>query len=203
MTDQQLIPAPPSYPPTIGPSRLPNWRLPKPSLTPPAPPPVEAEEEPVYDEPAEPLDEPDTAEHAPPVATSRWWPALPEKASARPSAPRPSIREAAADLLPADPAHRRNARFLIYNGGAAAAGWALGIGPWMHNSLVYYGTGNTTEGVLVGCGLICITLIAEVKTHAWRNPGAHIVWRVLGWFARIPTATAVLALALYGPDATL
>lgn len=118
------------------------------------------------------------------------------------------IQAAAGQVLsravPKDPHQRRRVRYVLYNGLAAGAGYAAGLGPWMGWSLDYYGQNDPNEGVFVGLGVCVMCLIAEVRTHGWRSSGRHVVWQFLGWIARIPLATAVLALALYGtPTPTL
>lgn len=199
MPEPRLIPPPPDHPPTIGQptpaatrNRLPHWWAAKTAL--PA-----AVERAVEPEPA-PL--PVEKETAPPAVKEA--PTEPEPAPARPY--QGEIRAAAtqivAERIP-DPLRRRRILYVTYNGAAAAAGWAAGIGPWMHESLMYYGATDTANGVWVGCGVIGVTLVLEMRTHGWRDPGRHPVWRLLGWSARIPLASAVLALALYGPDASL
>lgn len=92
---------------------------------------------------------------------------------------------------------------VAYNTGAAGAGWWCGLGPWMFDGITQYGTDDVARGVWVGVGLTLISLIAEWKTHAWRSPDRALLVRAAGWAGRIPLATALLALALYGPDATL
>ncbi|MFI2078484.1 hypothetical protein [Streptomyces triculaminicus] len=105
------------------------------------------------------------------------------------------------DAVTDDPKRRHHLKVLAYNGAAAGAGWKLGIGPWLHDSLTYYGQHDTDNGVYVGCGVIAVAALAEIRSHNWRGPTNHAVMRLLGWLARIPLATAVLALALYTPDA--
>lgn len=94
-------------------------------------------------------------------------------------------------------------RTVLYNATAAGAGWWLGLGPWMFQGITQYGAHDVARGVWVGVGLALFSLIAEWKTHTWRHPGRAPLVRALGWAGRIPLATALLALALYGPDATL
>jgi hypothetical protein len=94
-------------------------------------------------------------------------------------------------------------RTVAYNATAAAAGWWCGLGPWMFDGITHYGAHDVARGVWVGVGLALFSLLAEWKTHAWRHPGRALLVRALGWAGRIPLASALLALALYGPDATL
>ncbi|MFI9236927.1 hypothetical protein [Streptomyces sp. NPDC053079] len=219
MTDQ-LIPLPPAHPPTIGapapdwwdalypddgkPSpapatapRLPDWRKPKPPLPTPDQDQVQEPEEREDDEPTAEDDEheQDGAEDEQPEEE----PASPERPSQR-QTPRRRL-DAVLDTATNDPKRRRRLEVLAYSGTAAGAGWWLGIGPWVHDSLTYYGQHDTPNGVYVGCGVVAVAALAEVRSHNWRGPNNHAVMRLLGWLARIPLATAVLALALYTPDA--
>ncbi|MGW9299407.1 hypothetical protein ACWHA3_01090 [Streptomyces cyaneofuscatus] len=95
-------------------------------------------------------------------------------------------------------------RAVLYNATAAAAGWYLGLGPWMFQGITHYGQAhNVQRGVWVGAGLTLFSLAVEARTHAWRRPDRPVLTRAAGWAGRIPLATALSALALYGPDATL
>lgn len=99
--------------------------------------------------------------------------------------------------------HRPRLRFVAYNTSAAAAGWQLGIAPWMSEGIALYGTYDIARGVWLGVGLAVTSLLVEAKAHAWRGPSRPLLIRALGWAGRIPLASALLALALYGPDAAL
>lgn len=86
------------------------------------------------------------------------------------------------------------ARWLVYNGGAAGAGWELRLVQPVHGFLVGCGqqTGDQVAAVILGAG-IC-GLIAwrwDTRTRHW--------WGPLPWLCRIPLASAVLALGLYAP----
>ncbi|WP_393057704.1 hypothetical protein [Streptomyces sp. LN549] len=94
-------------------------------------------------------------------------------------------------------------RAVAYNASAAACGWWCGIGPWALNGMTHYGTYDVARGVWVGVGLALFSLLAEWKTHAWRSRDRAVLVRAAGWAGRIPLATTLTALALYGPDATL
>ncbi|MEU1372998.1 hypothetical protein ABZ442_04950 [Streptomyces triculaminicus] len=216
---EQLIPPPPAYPPAVGVSApdwwdalypddeppstrpaapwLPDWRKPKPSLPTLDPDQGQELEEPEDDEPPAEDDEhsQDDAEDEQPEEE----PAGPERPR-RQRAPHRHL-DAVLDTVTSDPKRRHRLEVLAYNGTAAGAGWRLGIGPWLHDSLVFYGQHDTPNGVFVGCGVIAVAAVAEVRSHNWRGPDNHVVMRLLGWLARIPLATAVLALALYTPDA--
>lgn len=117
--------------------------------------------------------------------------------------PRDTIRGAAASLLPDDPRRAARIRFTAYNGSAAAAGWWLGITQWCTQGITESGRGDVGEGVWVGVGLIVAALVLELRSHRMRDPGRPPLVRFLGWALRIPLASAVLALALYGPNAAL
>lgn len=117
--------------------------------------------------------------------------------------PRETIRGAAASLLPDDPKRAARMRWLAYNGSAAAAGWWLGIEQWCADGIAQYGRADVGEGVWVGVGLIVACLVLELRSHGMRHPGRAPLIRFLGWTLRIPLASAVLALALYGPNAAL
>ncbi|MCD9145797.1 hypothetical protein [Streptomyces albireticuli] len=217
---EQLIPPPPAHPPTIGapapdwwddlyadeaprPSRpvaprLPDWWSPKPAL----PEPEADQDSEAYPE-EEPAAEDDEPEPDPEANEPEEEPEeeLEEPEQPREQrAPRSPIR-AVLDTVTDDPKRRRQLELLAYNGSAAGTGWWLGIGPWVHDSLIFYGQHDTPNGVYVGCGVIAVAALAEIRSHNWRGPNNHIAMRLLGWLARIPLATAVLALALYTPDA--
>jgi hypothetical protein len=113
----------------------------------------------------------------------------------------PTIRQAAGDLLPADPKRRRRVQYLAYNGAAAGVGWWLGMGPAITSALA--GADTTRNGVWMGAGLILIAAVAELPTAWMRSPHRHRAIRAVGWCFRIPTATATAALLLFTPDAAL
>ncbi|WP_055591136.1 hypothetical protein [Peterkaempfera griseoplana] len=96
----------------------------------------------------------------------------------------------------------RRRRHLLYNGAAAAVGWWSGLGPWCQHLIADFGHGSVRDGLT--CGALCLfaALPIDLRTHAWRGAGYPLV-RALGWVGRIPLATAVVAVALYGPDAVL
>ncbi|MFE5873022.1 hypothetical protein ACFQ6V_30825 [Streptomyces roseifaciens] len=219
---EHLIPPPPAYPPAIGTPapdwwdalyvddeprpappaapRLPDWWKSKPLL--PAPPAPDQEPE---EEAAEPGDD-----GQPAAWTGEPDPDKPEHEQAEeefeePEQPRehPVRRgpvRTVLDTVTKDPKRQRRLEVSAYNGAAAGTGWWAGIGPWVHDSLVFYGQHDTPNGVYVGCGVAAAALL-EIRSHSWRGPNAHVVMRLAGWLARIPLAAAVLALALYTPDA--
>jgi hypothetical protein len=86
-------------------------------------------------------------------------------------------------------------RAALYNTAAAGTGWALGLYAPFAAALEDCGSNYSIGGALVvgvgGCLLIA---------HVWDRRTRHW-WPVLAWAARIPLATAVLALALWAPAA--
>lgn len=113
----------------------------------------------------------------------------------------PTVRQAAADLLPTDPIRRHRVLFLAYNGAAAAVGWWAGMGPAITSAL--HGAATTRDGVWMGVGLVLIAGAAELPTAWMRKPSRPRAIRAVGWAFRIPAATAALALLLFTPDAAL
>ncbi|MFD3517729.1 hypothetical protein [Streptomyces sp. NPDC058657] len=220
-----MIPAPPAHPPAVptptavpdpeqptdgaaaprGGARLPDWRHPKPVLT------LVKDDEPEADgELAEPEldqdDEPeadqvdasaDAAEPPTTVATA----ADPETAS-HIAEMRAGIDQIAKSIT-ADPKQRRRLSVGLYNTGAAGVGYAVGIVPWALGRLTHYGAADPREGVVIGLGLIAVCAVAEIRTRRCRNREQPALVQLVGWIARVPLASTVLALALYGPNATL
>ncbi|MEU2730095.1 hypothetical protein ABZ650_20500 [Streptomyces griseoviridis] len=82
----------------------------------------------------------------------------------------------------------------LYNAGAAGAGWALGLYDPLAATLADCGQQSTPGALTLGIGS-CL-LIA----HVWDRRTRHW-WPGIAWAARIPLATAVLALALWAPAA--
>lgn len=197
----------PAPAPMVGPDRLPAWRDPKPELKPTGPAADPDPTDPSADPDPEPEPDPDPTEADADPDQAERLPAKRKKAPAPvPAPPSEAIREAADEIaagLLTDPAQRQRIAHVAYNGSAAALGHSVGLAPWLHDSLDYYGSHDTNNGVTVGVGVIVVCLLVEIKSHAWRGRGAPIILRVLGWIARVPLASAVLALALYGPDASL
>ncbi|MFI5809001.1 hypothetical protein [Streptomyces sp. NPDC051561] len=208
-----MIPAPPAYPPTVptpaadtaparGGSRLPDWRRPKPALV------LVKEDEPEDDEPEpdqddEPEgDDPDGDEPVEQQPDPKKTPATKKSTPPHVVEIRGGIDDIAKSMT-TDPKQRRRIAVGIYNIGAAGIGYAVGIVPWAVGRLLFYGRTDPREGVVIGAGLIVVCAVAEIRTHRWRSHDAHLILRVVGWIARIPLASAVLALALYGPNATL
>ncbi|MEU5091702.1 hypothetical protein [Streptomyces sp. NPDC021356] len=86
-------------------------------------------------------------------------------------------------------------RAALYNGSAAGAGWSLGLYDQFAHAIASCGSEASVSGALVlgagGCLLIA---------HVWDRRTRHW-WPGLAWAARIPLASAVLALALWAPAA--
>ena len=87
-------------------------------------------------------------------------------------------------------------RRLLYNASAAGAGWALGLYDQFAGAIADCGQQTSISGALV-LGVGGTVLIA----HVWDRRTRHW-WPGIAWVARIPLATAVLALALWAPAAT-
>jgi hypothetical protein len=171
----------PPQPPRMR-DRLPNWRKgERAELIEPEP---EAEPE---DEPAaEEQDDPEWVETTDPddPATRRpGTPPNPRRASAR------GIQDAYASL-------DSRWRFLLYNGGAAGAGWALGLEPLLNGWITacHHDTGSVTAALFVGAGMVVAAgLGIDRRSRCW--------WGPLPWLMRIPLASAVLAVLLFAPGA--
>jgi hypothetical protein len=86
-------------------------------------------------------------------------------------------------------------RRLLYNASAAGAGWGLGLYQPLAHALEDCGTSSIGGALVLGIG--GTALIA----HTWDRRTRHW-WPGIAWIARIPLATAVLALALWAPAAS-
>jgi hypothetical protein len=86
-------------------------------------------------------------------------------------------------------------RTALYNASAAGAGWGLGLYQQCAHALADCGQQYSISGALtLGAGTCLIV------AHFWDRRTRHW-WPGLAWAARIPLATAFLALALYAPAA--
>ncbi|MEV5957275.1 hypothetical protein AB0M11_26500 [Streptomyces sp. NPDC051987] len=137
-------------------------------------------------EPAEPDDEPEleTAGRPPVFAPApAYWP--------RPHVPAVLVHAPERAAAAISPRTRR----LLYNASAAGAGWGLGLYQRFAWALNDCGTSQGVPAALVlGIGG------ALVIAHVWDRRTRHW-WPGIAWVARIPLATALLALALYAPAA--
>jgi len=96
----------------------------------------------------------------------------------------------------ADAALSPRTRNFLYNASAAGAGWVLGLYHQLAHAIADCGRQTSISGALVlGVGM-CL-LIA----HLWDRRTRHW-WPGIAWVARIPLATALVALALYAPAAS-
>lgn len=143
----------------------------------PAEPDDEPEPQPDEDE-TDPADKPHTFQPQP-----DYWP--------RPRLP------AAITHIPdqATNAISHSTRRLLYNASAAGAGWALGLYQPLAHAIADCGTTSIGGTLVLGIG--GTALIA----HLWDRRTRHW-WPGIAWCARIPLATAVLALALWAPAAS-
>lgn len=110
--------------------------------------------------------------------------------------PRPHLPAAVARTHErAEAALSPKTRAALYNASAAGAGWGLGLYQPFADALADCGATTSTGGALV-VGIGGTVLIA----HVWDRRTRHW-WPGIAWLARIPLATAVLALALWAPAA--
>jgi hypothetical protein len=87
-------------------------------------------------------------------------------------------------------------RAFLYNASAAGTGWALGLYGKFAWALDDCGR-EQGIGAAIVLGAVGTVLIA----HVWDRRTRHW-WPGIAWAARIPLATALLALALWAPAAT-
>ncbi|MEV8477896.1 hypothetical protein [Streptomyces sp. NPDC051173] len=199
----QPVPPPPDYPPTVGSPapdwwedldrneepfaarpaapRLPWWWEPKPLLasasgTEADVDPGESEEPLAAPAAEEPGSEDDPLEPSQPgtwfVSDPGYYPALP--------APRPP-----AALNP-------KTRAALYNAAAAGTGYAFGLTPMLGGAITAVGHSSISGALVLGGGTCLFT------AHFWDRRTRHW-WPPIAWAARVPLASAVLALALYAP----
>jgi hypothetical protein len=86
-------------------------------------------------------------------------------------------------------------RTALYNASAAGAGWGLGLYQQCAHALADCGQQYSISGALT-LGIATCLIVA----HCWDRRTRHW-WPGLAWAARIPLATAILALALWAPAA--
>jgi hypothetical protein len=133
----------------------------------------------------EPEPEPDVEEEQPDrgpvfIPEPSYWP-HPHMPTVLTAAP----ERAAAALTP-------RTRTVLYNLSAAGAGWALGL--YSKFAWAIHDLGKTSISGAIVLGVGGSLLIA----HVWDRRTRHW-WPGLAWAARIPLATALLALALWAP----
>ncbi|MGW1129874.1 hypothetical protein [Streptomyces sp. NPDC002526] len=91
------------------------------------------------------------------------------------------------------PALSPGTRRLLAHGGAAGAGYLLGLTPMLGDWIEECGETTSISGALVLGGVLLLAV-----AHFWDRRTRH--WHpVLAWVARIPLASVVTAIALYAP----
>lgn len=95
----------------------------------------------------------------------------------------------------ARPAVSAGTRKLLYNATAAGAGWGLGLYQEFADAIADCGQ-QSIGGALVlsAVGILLIAHLWDRRTRHW--------WPGIAWVARIPLATALLAVALWAPAAS-
>ncbi|WP_200308214.1 hypothetical protein [Streptomyces adelaidensis] len=86
-------------------------------------------------------------------------------------------------------------RRFLYNASAAGVGWSLGLYDQFASVIADCGRSSIGGAIVLGVG--ATLLIA----HVWDRRTRHW-WPGIAWGARIPLATAVVALALWAPAAS-
>ncbi|MFF7012240.1 hypothetical protein ACFY9Y_22190 [Streptomyces fimicarius] len=110
-----------------------------------------------------------------------------------PAAPPPWLAPDPAAERAAERLHRRRI-WLAYHGGAAGAGWAVGLVGMMRDLLADAGPAST--GVGVAMCLVTWVIASYLPGIRYMPPALH---PVVIWAARIPVCSAALALALHAP----
>lgn len=94
----------------------------------------------------------------------------------------------------AEAAISHGTRRLLYNATAAGTGWALGLYQPFADALADCGESSIGGTLVLGIGgTLLIAHVWDRRTRQW--------WPGIAWIARIPLATAILALALWAPAA--
>lgn len=138
-----------------------------------------------------------------------WWTRLYDQAPADTHQPHPDAQPPMTTVtvtVPSapeydqglDPVRLHRGRQLLYNGAAAGAGWGIGLGPLMSTAIHQCGAASASGGVTLGLGIALIAAVPDWYLRDARR-SHHGLGLLLGWLARIPLATAALALALYAP----
>ncbi|WP_424891804.1 hypothetical protein [Streptomyces sp. XH2] len=182
----ELVPPPPDYPPAIGPPRPPAaaprltpwWQQQRPETLP------------FVDEPL--METPQPVPCSGDCADDSGY----EEEEERPVWFIPAPGYYPAVPTPAPPAALSpRARAALYNLTAAGAGYGLGLTPLISDAITAVGHTSISGALVLGGGTCLAT------AHFWDRRTRHW-WCGLAWAARIPLASAVLALALYAPAAT-
>ena len=151
-----------------------EWWAPK------EPPPAEDVDEPELEEP-EAADEEKAPDRAPVFAPEPGYYPQPHV---------PAFIDQARDR--ADIALSTRTRRALYNASAAGAGWALGLYHPFAWAIHDLGKQSISGAIVLGTGgSLLIAHLWDRRTRHW--------WPPLAWCARIPLATAVLALMLWAP----
>jgi len=136
-----------------------------------------------------------------------WWDALygddqpkPSQAPGPEQVPRYVIFERVRDRDPEARANRK-AQALAFNGAAAGLGWLTGTAQLALAALEDAGQAGSPSGaIVIGVGLVIAATIADRYGRAAAGLLPEPVQPVVRFLARVPLATAVLALALYSPN---
>lgn len=102
--------------------------------------------------------------------------------------------------IPRDTRQRGRVRVLLVTGIAAGIGWQLGYGPFLSASIAHLGQADPKWGV--GLGLLAVAggLTVDIGLRGGRPLAQITSWSLVpATLARVPLATAVLALGLYAP----
>ncbi len=168
--------------------RMPDWWKPKPATMPAGDAAEPADEEPAEEPEASPDPDPDPSDTDP--EPSVWWMPQPDYW------PRPRMPEAVTHSRErAEAAISPRTRRILYNASAAGAGWGLGLYQQFADALADCGTTSIGGALVLGVGgTLLIAHVWDRRTRHW--------WPGIAWCARIPLATAVLALALWAPAAS-
>lgn len=131
----------------------------------------------------EDTDNPELSKDDPEAAKSPWFTPQPGYWPSLPDMPKPSLSD--------------GAKRFLFNVGAGATGWAFGLTPTLGDRIADCGRDYSISAALVLGGGICFGIAAF-----WDRRTRHWYWP-LAWFARIPLASAITALALYAPASQL
>ena len=108
--------------------------------------------------------------------------------------PHPHTPEFITDLA-TKPAISKGTRRLLYNATAAGTGWWLGLYQEFADAIADCGQQS------IGGALVLAAVSTALIAHLWDRRTRHW-WPGIAWAARIPLATALLAVALWAPAAS-